>query len=118
MPQSLNQQKKGKMRRLVRDLAVLLILLSASCFVAQAALVRGRLLRGQNTAPGVAVTVWCQAYGRSQPSYSGMDGMYYMPNVPPGQYTLEIWAIPNRPPMTFVIYVNEPGFDVNPIYVP
>lgn len=106
------------MRRPIRDLAVLLILLCTSCFIAQAALVRGRLLRGRYNAPGVAVTVWCQAYGRSQPSYSGPDGMYYLPNIPPGQYTLEIWAIPNNPPLTFVIYVTEPGTDVNPIYVP
>src|ERR1019366_544794 len=106
MPQSSTQKEKEKMRRILRDLAVLLILLSTSCLVAQAALVRGRLLHGQNnTAAGVAVTVWCQAYGRSQASFSGGDGMYYIPNVPPGQYTLEVWAIPNNPPMTFVIYV-------------
>ena len=100
-----------------RKVLVLLVLMVFS-IAARAALVRGRLLRGQSPAPGIPVTVWCQPLGRSVPVYSGADGMYYIPNVPQGQYVLEIWAVPNGAPITFVINIIEPGTDVNPIYVP
>jgi hypothetical protein len=84
-----------------------------------AALVRGRLLRGPGTAPGIAVTVWNQQLGRSLPAYSQVDGMYYLTNIPPGIYVLEVWAGGNgQPPMTFNIQVNDPSTDINPVIVP
>src|SRR5262245_24746381 len=70
---------------------------------AEAATVRGRLVRrtpqGFYPAQGVPVTVFSREKGRSGASYSGPDGMYYLYNIPPGPYTLEVWVYPNQPPM-------------------
>jgi hypothetical protein len=81
-----------------------------------AATVRGRLLRGKGVAAGVAVTLR-NAQRRTPSAYSGADGMYYIPNVKPGSYTLEVWVQPHKPPITFSIQVKEPESNVNPIYV-
>src|SRR5258707_800767 len=59
-----------------------------------AATVRGKLFAvgpgGPVPVGGIAVTVIRPDKKRSQPSFSGPDGMYYI-NVPPGSYTLEVW---------------------------
>ena len=50
--------------------------------------------------------------------YSGGDGMYYIPNVKAGSYTLEVWAVPNKAPRTFHnIPVVDPLTNVNPVDV-
>ena len=70
--------------------------------------VRGQLLwNGWNqfsvpqsyAAPGVQVTLFSQAGGRSWPSVTGNDGMYYFYNIPLGDYYLEIWI--SKPPKTY-----------------
>lgn len=83
--------------------------------------VRGRLIRvgpqGTYPAVGVAVTVYSQQNGRSNPSYSGPDGMYYLYNIPPGSFSLQVWA--TKPPMVFQVQVSAQGFtDIAPIRVP
>ena len=107
------------MRRSKFCSAFILLAMMWSSLAAEAAIVRGRLLRGQGVAPGIAVTVWCQQFGRSQPTYSQADGIYYIANVPPGAYVLEVWARGNgQPPLTFNIQINEPGTDIPPVFVP
>jgi hypothetical protein len=86
--------------------------------VGQAATVRGKLLRGNGAASGVEVTVLNSQKVRTQPAYSGANGMYYIPNVKPGSYTLEVWATPNKSPLTVPIQVKEPETDVNPVKLP
>ena len=105
-------------QRSYRALFPLVLLLLALPPFAGAAMVRGRLMRGSSTAPGVAVTVSNPQMGRSIPSYSQGDGMHYLANVPPGVYVLEVWARPNSPPMTFQIQVTEPNTDIVPLNVP
>ena len=87
--------------------------------------VRGLLLRrgpqGAYPAEGIAVTVYVQQLGRSRPGFSGSDGMYYLYNVPAGQYFLEIWAHGfSNPPIVFQIVVDDrlPFTDVAPVTVP
>jgi hypothetical protein len=100
-------------------------LLSVTVFVqpsVAASTVRGRLFRvfngGSYPVQGIGVTVFNPRLGRSTPSYSGPDGMYYLYNIPGGAYTLEIWTTPNEP-MTFQITVYEiPFTDIAPIQVP
>jgi hypothetical protein len=67
--------------------------------------VRGQLLwTGWNqfgapqsyAAPGVQVTLFSQAVGRSWPAVTGNDGMYYFYNIPLGDYYLEVWT--SNPP--------------------
>src|SRR5262249_50228955 len=88
---------------------------------AQATL-RGRLDRatpyGLSPAAGTQVTVNSQTIGRSSPTYAGTDGFYYIYNVPPGPYTLEVW-LPGTAPMVFSLTVPPVQyFDIAPIRVP
>ena len=88
--------------------------------VAEAATVRGRLVQRtpQRQAPvaGVAVTVNHPRLGRSPPSYTRPDGMYYL-TVPAGRYTLEIWGSGNSrsPDRVITIDVREPSTDIAPV---
>jgi len=85
-----------------------------------AATLRGRLFAigpaGAFPVGGIAVTVSRPNMGRSFPSYSGMDGMFYL-NISPGPYVLEVWYSrdPRVPPMVFQILVTEPLTDIPPI---
>jgi hypothetical protein len=88
---------------------------------AEGSIVRGRLFRvingGSFRAPGIALTVFSPQMGRSSPAYSGPDGMYYLYNIPPGVYTLEVW-VPNSP-MSYQIQVDGQAYtDIAPIRVP
>jgi hypothetical protein len=90
--------------------------------VAEAANVRGRINRrtpqGFVPAQGVPVTVFRSDVGRSAPSYTGNDGMYYLYNLPDGDYTLEVWAYPNSPPLAFSIRAVGGSFtDIAPIVI-
>jgi len=112
---------KDRLVRLGRYLAFIL-LLTQGLGTADAAVVRGRLQRfypNRALAPaaGIPVTVWCVQYGRSAAFYSLYDGMFYLSNIPPGYYHLEIWVRPNQP-MVYPITVREPNTDIPPINVP
>jgi hypothetical protein len=103
-------------------MTVLLLVLAAS--LAHAATVRGRLVHRNNSynngypAAGIQVTV-INSYGvRCSPSTTGADGMWYLFNIPPGPYYLEIWIYPGRAPMAFQIQVYEPNTDIPQIFVP
>jgi hypothetical protein len=105
---------------------------AVACFVvvlamtqaASAATVRGRLVRyvngGQYPAGGVAVTIYNQKAGRSKSVYTGPDGMYYLYNVSPGAYYIEIWTSPDTRvrPTVYPVQVGEPYTDVPVIVVP
>ncbi len=115
--------------KLVPQTIVRLVALVVSCIVfstvANAATVRGRLDRVKPNGiryagAGVAVTVYSQAMGRSNPAYAGPDGMYYLFNVPAGAYYLEVWVSrdPRVPPRVYPISVAEPYSDIPPIVVP
>ena len=103
---------------------VIVAALAGAAHLFAASVVRGRLVRkgpyGEYPAGGVGVTVYAlnSRIGRSPMSYSGTDGMYYIPNVPGGRYKLEIW-ISSRP-RTFDISVNDRQAytDIAPIVIP
>jgi Carboxypeptidase regulatory-like domain len=95
---------------------VLLVVLSTA--LANAATVRGRLVHSNGyPAAGMAVTVYNQVVGRSSPAYAGRDGMYFLYNIPPGYYYLEVWLNPGKP-IVYQIQVVEPYTDVAQIGVP
>lgn len=102
-------------------LALSLFLMSASASLA--ATLRGRLYamgpQGAYPVGGIAVTVINPNMGRSQPAFTGQDGMYYL-NVPAGAYTLEVWFSrdPRVAPMVFQVFVSEPVTDIPPIRLP
>lgn len=104
---------------------ILLLLCCAAAAPCQAGTVRGRLFRvvynRQYPAPYVAVTLVNPQMGRSSPAYTDTSGMYYLINVPPGYYQLEIWwsRNPNYPPYRYNISVsNNPYTDIAPIQIP
>jgi hypothetical protein len=94
------------------------VLLVVVAQAAGAATVRGRLIHAGNSYPaaGLAVTVYNQGLGRSSPAYSGADGMYYLYNIPPGYYYLEVWI--GAQPMVYQVQVIEPYVDIPQIIVP
>ena len=105
--------------RVLGSIAMLCML--APQVVGATSTVRGKLIRigpqGTYPAGGIRVTVNSQYRGRSNPAYSGPDGMFYLYNIPPGQYVLEVWA--TSPALFFTIQVREQPFsDVAPIRVP
>jgi hypothetical protein len=118
----------GSLKQRARSSSFKFILISLIVFVttasAYAGTVRGRLDRQDGygrayPAVYVGVTLYNPQLGRSAPSYSDNDGMYYLYNVPPGEYLLEIWVYPGRDPMVFKIQVsNQPVTDISPILIP
>ena len=109
-------------RRFVVGLVLALCVIAPVISSAEmASTVRGRLVRrtprGEFPAQGIPVSLNRNG-GRSGYAYSGPDGMYYLYNIPPGSYSLEVWVYPNRPPLVFSINVNEQGYtDISPIAV-
>ena len=82
---------------------------------------RGRLQRIQGSQPvpagGIAVTLR-NSNGSSLAVTSDANGMYYLSNVQPGHYTLQVWSRPGAPPLLLEVQVAEPRLDVNPLNLP
>lgn len=117
--------RPAREKALARVAVFLLLCGMCAARPAQAGTVRGRLFRvaygRQYPAPYVAVTLVNPQMGRSKPAYTGTDGMYYLFNVPPGVYQLEIWwsRDPSQAPYRYNISVNAgPYTDIAPIQIP
>lgn len=97
---------------------LLALVMFASAVDAQT--VRGRIDRstsyGVYPAIQVPVTLFSMQRGRSAPAYTSREGFYYLYNVPPGQYVLEIWAY-NRPVTIPVSVYNQPFNDIPPVTI-
>lgn len=109
------------MKKHVFVLALVALIAGSATLRAQTAVtttVRGQLLHGgQFPAPGIQVTLYSVIYGRSSPAYTGADGMYYLNNVPLGDYALEVWIA--TPPVAYPVRVSAaPYFDIARIPVP
>ena len=99
----------------------LLLLILAFARTGHAASVRGRIDHAYSNGQripmtGVTVTVSQPGMGRSAPAYTDGRGMYYLQNIRPGIYNLEIWS-PNSPgkPIVYRIRVSDPYTDVPPV---
>ena len=115
-----------------KRLSLILVILGLSLMfvvnVHSQVMVRGRVVRNSPNGPypvaGVPVTIKNPATRvRSNPSYTGTDGMYYLYNVVPGDYVLEFWFSGfNIPPLVYQTRVapSQPGrsFDIAPITLP
>jgi len=115
-PAKFNQFKCGRpVMRNERWIAI--ALLAATGGACEAATVRGKVLNGNVPAAGITVTVVNQKTGATvSPVQSATNGMYYIPNVSPGTYTLEVWRNPNGKPVKYPnIVVTNPVTDVGPI---
>lgn len=99
-----------------------IILFSFLLDIAQAAGVRGRLdgigPYGAYPVTGVPVTVSNQFGGRSSPSYSDNQGMFYIYGLQHGQHTLEIWLGGPQPMiLNIMVFGNLALTDIAPISV-
>jgi hypothetical protein len=96
---------------------LLLIVVALLEPIGAASVVRGRLLRatpqGNYPAQQIRVTLNSQQYGRSNPTFSGSDGMYYLYNIPPGPYAVEVWV--SNQPLTTHIQVGPQGYTDVPV---
>jgi hypothetical protein len=104
--------------------------LAAGCMLflltiaAGAATVRGQLNHHNKAsiapAGGICVTVVKTGGVRSARACTDAQGMYYLPNISPGDYQLEIWTSqsPGASPIRYPIRVAEPYTDIQPITVP
>jgi hypothetical protein len=111
-------------------LLLVIVPIDATGQVGGAQTVRGQVLWGPNQpAVGVPVNLFRQDLGPSGFSYTDQAGMYYLYNIPPGDYTLQIWAHPGQiwahpgaPAMTYSIVVlgthpQRPFTDISPIMI-
>lgn len=81
----------------------------ASHLDAQTTTVRGQLLKnGQSPAAGIKVTLNHPTFGRSSATTTGSDGMYYLYNVPYGDYFLEVWI--SNPALVYQVRVGTSPF--------
>ena len=103
-------------------LMVLGLLLQSDALAAST--VRGKLVRrtpyGTYPASGISVSVYAlnSNMGRSRRSYTDASGFYYLYNIPPGRYKLEVWVA--NPPWNYDIVVDgsQQFTDIAPIQVP
>jgi len=118
----MNRPDKRLRKSILTSLLLFLVVLGAQAS-AYAGTVRGMLFRRDGygrsyAAPYVGVSLYNQQIGRSSLAYTGSDGMYYLYNVPPGKYNLEIWLTPNRP-ISYTINVTNGAYtDIAPIEIP
>ena len=109
-----------KSTRRILTIVILLAMVIVSS-MASAQTVRGRLYRHAPYGPPypagyVAVTLFAPHMGRSALAYSTPDGFYFLYNVPPGSYVLEIWA--HQIPLTMPVTVyNQPWTDIPPFTI-
>jgi hypothetical protein len=107
----------AKARHTILSAALLIVLVASQLFAGGGSTVRGRLVRqGNYPAAGVEISLMNARLGRSPKSFSGSDGMFYIRNVPPGDYVLELWIA--KQPQTFNISVRDAEYtDIAPIIV-
>lgn len=114
----LNKSDRFALR--LRLFAVIFVIFASICMSTNiyAQNIRGLLMRGPLPVGGVPVNVLSPTRGPSGFSYSRQDGMYYLFNIPTGRYILQVWDIPNRPPMQFrIIVYPQQWVDIAPIQV-
>lgn len=93
--------------------ALVVLIVTAGAAIAD---VRGKVVYPDGVTPyeKVAATLVSDSAGRSGTVYSGNDGMFYLQNVPPGNYKLELKSA--RETKTFAISVKaQPVTDVAPV---
>jgi Carboxypeptidase regulatory-like domain len=106
---------EGKDVRLL-ILGLLLVLVSV---VASAATARG-LISHQDGGPAsdIKVTIYNDDRGRSSPSRTNNEGMYYLYELTPGHYYLEVWLPDQEEPTRYEVDIEEPSTDLAEVKIP
>ena len=107
-------------RRLGIAFAVMMIAIAVAQAIAAAGTVRGQLYRMVNGkrvgANGIAVRLNNPKQGPSSSVYTNTEGMYFLYNIPPGQYTLEVTIAKNVKKYQITVE-NKPYTDIAPIEI-
>jgi ER membrane protein complex subunit 7, beta-sandwich domain len=107
--------------RLGIAIAVLFVALVAMHASAAASTVRGQLFRmvsGKRVgANGIAVRLNHAQRGPSSSVYTNNEGMYFLYNIPPGQYTLEVTITQKNVQKYRITVEDKPYTDIAPIEV-
>ena len=87
----------------------------------EASTVQGKVYRlikdKQVPANGIAVRLNHAKKGPSSYSYSNNEGLYYLYNIPPDQYTLEVTAGPKNILKFAIKVLDKPYTDIAPIKI-
>jgi hypothetical protein len=110
-------------RRAFLAKALMVSALGATLTGAQGTTVRGRLYRrgprGEYyPAPSIGVRLTHSYHGASSMSYTDNQGMYYLTNVPPGDFVLEVWLSKDNVMRFTIRALPQPFTDIAPIQVP
>jgi len=107
-------------RRLGIAFAVMWMAIAMAHAIAAASTVRGQLYRMVNGkrvgANGIAVRLNHPQHGPSSSVYTNTEGMYFLYNIPPGQYTLEVTIAKNVKKYQITVE-NKPYTDIAPIEI-
>jgi Carboxypeptidase regulatory-like domain len=105
-----------KTNREILKIGCVIVLLSG---LGNAASVRGQLVYASNGAPAPYVAVRLSVPGKtaSEFAYSGVNGKYYLRNVPAGTYQLEVWR-GGKMVLTVAVTVQEPDTELALTHVP
>lgn len=88
-------------------ISLILLFVTTTCFSGS---VQGKLEGfgpyGNYALARIAVTLSSDKMGRTAPSFTDSQGMYYLKNIPVGEYVLEIWPH-EKDPITFPVVVES-----------
>lgn len=106
-------------RRFAIALAVMVLGLATAHALAVNSTVRGQIYRMVNGkrvgANGIAVRLNHPKRGPSSAVYTNSEGMYFLYNIPPDQYTLEVTITPKNIKKFQITVENKPYTDIAPI---
>lgn len=106
-------------RRFAIALAFMVLGFVTAQALAAASTVRGQIYRMVNGkrvgANGIAVRLNHPQRGPSSAVYTNSEGMYFLYNIPPGQYTLEVTITQKNIKKYQITVENKPYTDIAPI---
>ncbi|HVR40772.1 MAG TPA: carboxypeptidase-like regulatory domain-containing protein [Thermoanaerobaculia bacterium] len=102
----------------MKRIIILITLILTIAATASASTVRGKVVKpdGATAYRGAAVTLEHAERGRSTPAYADNDGMFYLRNVPPGDYTMEVQTANDKAVFRITV-LNQEYSDVAPVKV-
>ncbi len=107
----MTMRRKCSWKRAVKSVVGVTLMALASAR-GRAATVQGALFcpTGNRPAYNSAVSVFRADIGQSSLAAVGQNGMFYLYNIPPGNYVLQVWSRtnPSQQPLLYQISVFEP----------
>jgi len=95
------------------------IIMLLSPLVGNASNVEGQVVFASTGRPSpyVAIRLYSASRGPSEFAYSGINGKFYMKNVPAGDYQLEVWR-GGKVVVSTTVSIHEPSTSLPPTRIP